>query len=78
MPAMKWTDEAIDYQLSAISAMRRDNKPFDAVTLQLEAALLELKRVRTWIKLIGGEAYLWQCVLDGDPVPSGEEENNAT
>lgn len=78
---MKWTDEAIDYQLSAISSMRRNDKPFDAVTLQLEAALIELKRVRAWVKRIGcgtdcdwARMRLAKC-LNGDPAPTDEQED---
>lgn len=88
MPEVKWTDEAIGRELKAIEIITViDGKPADddpsRGLMRFRSALLELKRVRTWIKhgLTSQEVaneYDYRFVLHmmerGDPAPGGEEQ----
>lgn len=78
MSTMKWTDEAIENGLQYCRRFDQAGQS-DNTSQQLKRALLELKRMRACITIIGcGTEDEWarlrlaRC-LSGDPAPSEEQ-----
>lgn len=80
MSTMKWTDEAIENWLSEYAKLCKNPNFFPYPTERLlEAAMLELKRVRAWAKHgrdtdTALDASTFKAILRGDPAPTDEQE----
>lgn len=73
MPAMKWTDEAIENGLQYCRRFDQAGQS-DNTSQQLKRALLELKRVRAWARCGLDDCTTLTAILNGDPAPTDEQE----